>query len=112
MIEPTVIEYLIDALDVPVSGGVPADPPATFVTVEKTGGRRSNRISASTLAIKSWAPSIAEAAALNDRVKAAMEAIVGLDNVSSCSLNTDYNFTDTARNRCRYQAVFELVHYN
>lgn len=111
MIEPTVIEYLIDELGVPVSGGVPADPPDTFVTVEKTGGRRVNRISASTLAIQSWAPSIAEAAALNDRVKAAMETIVRLDSVSSCELDTDYNYTDTTRNRCRYQAVFDVVHY-
>ena len=111
MIEPTVIEYLFDALGVPVSGGVPADPPATFVTVEKTGGRRVNRISASTLAIQSWAPSIAEAAALNDRVKAAMEGIVQLDSICSCELNTDYNYTDSTRNRCRYQGVFDVVHY-
>ena len=112
MIEPTVIEYLLDELGVPVSGAVPADPPGTFVTVEKTGGRRLNRISSATLAIQSWAPSVAEAAALNERVKAAMEAIVALDSVSSCELNTDYNFTDSTRKRCRYQAVFELVHYN
>lgn len=111
MIESTVIAYLANELEVPVSGAVPADPPGTFVTVEKTGGRRINRISASTLAIQSWAPSVAEAAALNELVKAAMEAIVQLDSVSSCDLNTDYNFTDSTRKRCRYQAVFELVHY-
>ena len=111
MIEPTIIEYLIDELGVPVSGAVPVDPPGTFVTVEKTGGRCVNRISASTLAIQSWAPSIAEAAALNDRVKTAMEAVVRLTNISSCELNTDYNYTDTTRNHCRYQAIFDVVHY-
>ena len=112
MIEETVIAYLADALAVPVSGAVPADPPGTFVTVEKTGGRSFNLLPAATLAIQSWAPSIAAAAALNELVKAAMEAIVALDSVSSCDLNTDYNNTDSARKRCRYKAIFELVHYN
>lgn len=111
MIEPTVIAYLSTALSVPVSGGVPADPPDKFVTVEKTGGSRTNWIESSTLAIQSWAPSIAEAAALNDAVIAAMSAIVTLDSVSSVELNATYNYTDTTRNRPRYQAVFEIVHY-
>lgn len=111
MIEPTVIAYLSTALSVPVSGGVPTDPPDKFVTVEKTGGSRTNWIESSTLAIQSWAPSIAEAAALNDAVIAAMSAIVTLDSVSSVELDATYNFTDTTRNRPRYQAVFEVVHY-
>ena len=42
---------------------------------------------------------------------AAMEAIVQLDDVSSCELDTDYNYTDSVRKRCRYQAVFDVVHY-
>lgn len=111
MIEPTVIAYLDARLDVPVSGAVPPEPPASFVTVEKTGGRFNNRISAATVSVQSWAPSIAQAAALNDQVKAAMAGITQLDRVSSCSLNTDYNFTDSTRKRCRYQAVFDVVYY-
>ena len=27
------------------------------------------------------------------------------------ALNTDYNFTDTAQRRYRYQAVFDIIHY-
>lgn len=112
MIEPTIIAYLDAALDVPVSGAVPSNPPASFVTVEKTGGRRTNKIDSATIAIQSWAASIAEAAALNDQVKTAMENIVQLDSISSCDLNSDYNYTDSTRKRCRYQAVFDVVYYD
>lgn len=112
MIEPTIIAYLAEELGVPAYGAVPPDPPATMVTVEKTGGRRTNKIDAATLAIQSWAPTIEQAAQLNDRVKTAMEACVQLDSISSCDLDTDYNFTDDTRNRPRYQAVFDVVYYD
>ena len=112
MIEPTIIAYLAEQLGVPVYGAIPSNPPDTMVTVEKTGGRRTNKIDAATLAIQSWAPTIEQAAQLNDRVKAAMEASVQLDSISSCDLDTDYNYTDSTRNRPRYQAVFEVVYYD
>lgn len=112
MIEPTIIAYLLEELDLPVSGAVPSNPPDTFVTVEKTGGRRTNRIDAATVAIQSWAPSIEQAAVLNDRVKAAMEKIVQLDSISSCDLDADYNYTDNTRKRPRYQALFDVVYYD
>jgi len=112
MIEPTIIAYLSERLDVPVYGMVPSNPPATMVTVEKTGSRRTNLIDAATLAIQSWAPSIEKAAQLNDQVKAAMADSVNLDAVSSCDLNADYNYTDNTRKRPRYQALFDIVYYD
>ena len=39
------------------------------------------------------------------------EAIIELDDISRCELNTDYNYTDTARKKYRYQAVYDIVHY-
>lgn len=112
MIEPTIISYLADQLGVPVYGEIPPNPPITMVTVEKTGGRRTNLIDAATLAIQSWAPSTEQAARLNDRVKAAMSDAVELDSISSVELNSDYNFADQVRKRPRYQAVFDLVYYD
>lgn len=112
MIEPTIIAYLSEQLDVPVYGVIPPNPPAIMVTVEKTGGRRSNLIDAATLAIQSWAPSVEQAAQINDQVKTAMAASVELDSISSCDLNADYNYTDNTRKRPRYQAVFEVVYYD
>lgn len=112
MIEPTIIAYLSEQLDVPVFGMVPPDPPATMVTVEKTGGSRANLIDTATIAVQSWATSIEEAAQLNDQVKAVMAASVELDTISSCDLEADYNYTDNVRKRPRYQALFDIVYYD
>lgn len=112
MIVSTIISFLSTALSpVPVSGAVPANPPDTFITVEQTGGSQTNRLDRATVTIQSYAPSIEAAAQLNDSVASAMASIVSLDSVSRCSRNADYNFTDSARGRCRYQAVFDLVYY-
>lgn len=64
------------------------------------------------LAIQSYAPSMYEAARLNERVKAAMDSAAELDAVSASRLNSDYNFTDTTTKRYRYQAVYDLVYFN
>ena len=51
------------------------------------------------------------AASLNERVKKVMENIIELDDICSCNLNSDYNYTDTGRKKYRYQAVFDITHY-
>ena len=48
---------------------------------------------------------------LNEAVKAAVEAAIELPEISSVQLNSDYNYTDTATKRYRYQAVFDFVYY-
>lgn len=106
------IAYLQAALpDVPVTGDVPSPLPETFVTVEQVGGGRDEHIDRADLAVQSWSTSRAAAGQLNARVKAAMLASVAEDEISKCHLDTDYNFTDTTRNKPRYQAVFEVVHF-
>lgn len=111
MIETIVLDYLSDALSIPVSMEVPENPPDQFVVIEKTGGGEENHIKSATLAIQSIAPSLYEAAVLNENVKSAMDGIVVLDTIGRSSLNSDYNFTDTAAKRYRYQAVFDLIYY-
>ena len=111
MIEKTVIDFLNECLHVPVSGEVPADPPETFVTVEKTGVGVSNHIFSAQLSTQSWAESQADAAALNEAVKTAMSDLTQLDEVSRCHLDSDFNDTDTTRKKNRYQAIFRVVHY-
>lgn len=111
MIETIVLDYLSDVLSVPVSMEVPEDPPDQFVVIEKTGGGEENHIKSATLAIQSIAPSLYEAAVLNEDVKTAMDGIEALDSIGRSSLNSDYNFTDTASKQCRYQAVFDLIYY-
>lgn len=111
MIETIVLDYLSEVLSVPVSMEVPEDPPDQFVVIEKTGGGEENHIKSATLAIQSIAPSLYEAAVLNENVKNAMDGIAALDAICRSNLNSDYNFTDTASKQYRYQAVFDLIYY-
>ena len=52
-----------------------------------------------------------EAAALNEKVKAAMKRIIERDEISRSTLNSDYNFTDVTTKKYRYQAVYDLKYY-
>ena len=111
MIEQIILEHLaaksITAYaEVPEGGGTPP-----FCIVEKTGGGSENHIRHATIAIQSYGTSLYNAARLNDQVIAAMEEILELPEIASCQLNSDYNFTDTAKKIYRYQAVFDAVHY-
>lgn len=112
MIEVTVLNYLKSVLtDVTVTTEIRQGMGDTFVLMEKTGGGMSDRLFSSTFAVQSWASSIYEAMALNERVKEAMLLLPSVPEVTSCGLNSDYNFTDTATKHPRYQAVFDVVHY-
>lgn len=109
-IEAFIIDYLAEQMAVDVSGSVPHPMPAEFVTVEKTGSSLVNRINAATLAVQSWSTSRAAAAALNELVKEAMATAVARPEISRCALDSDYNYTDEATNKNRYQAVFDVVY--
>lgn len=111
MIEKIILDYLTDVLTVPVCMEIPANPPASFVLIEKTGSSMTNRLCSAMFAIQSYGPSMYAAAALNEQVKAEMLDAVELDEITAVSLNSDYNFTDTGTKRYRYQAVFDIFHY-
>ena len=111
MIEKTILDYLDTELSVPVYMERPTDPPQKYVILEKTGSGKRNHIYDATLAIQSYAPSMYEAASLNETVKAAMESAITLNRISSVRLNSDYNYTDTFMKAYRYQAVFDITHY-
>ena len=114
MIEQIVFDYLTGELeDIPVYMQVPETNTGseTFVVLEKTGSSISNFIGEAMIAVQSYAPTLYEAATLNEQVKTAMFEIVSLDEVTAVMLNGDYNFTDESRKQPRYQAVFELSHY-
>ena len=113
MIEKTVLDYLTQALgNVPCYMEVPADEPQTaFVVVEKLGSGRVNHIFTASFAIQSYAPSLYEAAVLNDNVKTAMFNITVLNDIARVELDSDYPFSNTATKSRRYQAIFDLTHY-
>lgn len=111
MIEKTILDHLAASLGVDCGTEVPAKPPGTFVVLEKTGSARKNQIGTAILAVQSHAPTLYEAACLNEQVKTAMLAAVELPGIGAVRLNSDYNFTDTVSKRYRYQAVFDVTYY-
>lgn len=91
---------------------IPKERPSKFFVIEKTGGGISNHINSSTIAVQSYAPSLYEAASMNEEIKALMlEGLITQNEIASVRLNSDYNFTDTTTKTYRYQAVFDIVHY-
>lgn len=113
MIEKTIYDYLTEAASVPVYMTRPADLSGvtSYIMVEKTGSSRANYIETATLAVQSYAPTIYEAAVLNEEVKKLMLDAISLDEISSSKLVSDYNFTNTQTKQPRYQAVFDVTYY-
>lgn len=85
--------------------------PLSYVLFEKIGSSKSNHLLSSTFAFQSYAPSMYEAAKLNEELKEVVERLIELNEISDVSLNSDYNFTDTETKEYRYQAVFDINHY-
>lgn len=110
MIEKIVLDYLksknINAY-MERNNGIKGD----FVLIEKTGSGEENHIKNSTLAVQSFSDSLYNTALLNEKIKELMKQIIELDEVSKCSLNSDYNYTIPNTKEYRYQAIFDLVHY-
>lgn len=111
MVETLVLDYLNSALAVPCFMETPEKRPGRFVVIEKTGSKPTEHLIYSTLAIKSYGPSLFDAAQLSREVVTAMAMLPLLDEVSRCDLNSEYNYTDTGSKNYRYQAVFDIVHY-
>lgn len=110
MVEKVVLDYLKEKLDVDVSMERRANAPEKYVLVEKIGSKEENYIETATLAIRSFAESMYEAAVLNGQVKTMMKNIVELPDVSKCSCGSDYNYTDTTAKKYCYRAAFNIVY--
>jgi hypothetical protein len=111
MIEIIVKEYLSKQLEIEVVTERSDAKMKKYLLIEKTGSSRENFIDTATITIQSYAESMYEAAALNERVKKAMDDIAVLSNVSKSELNSDYNFTDTTKKEYRYQAVYDITYF-
>lgn len=109
MIEIIIKRHLEKELGVPVHLEESTD--VSYVLFEKTGSAKENYLPSSTYAFQSYGKSLYEASVLNARVKEAVESLITLPEIGSVKLNSDYNYTDTATKRYRYQAVFDISHY-
>ena len=111
MIEVVLKKYLDGHLNVPSFFEFEDNMPKSFVIIEKTGGSQENRLKSSVFAIQSYAPTTYEAALLNEEIKAVMDDLDTVTEVSGVRLNSDYHFPDLSLKRPRYQAVFNIYHY-
>lgn len=110
MIETLFQTYLKSALNLPVLMEEPEDPPERYVVLQKTGSTFENQIHTATFAVRSYGPSLYEAAALNCDV---IQAALGMrpDNGVFCAqLNSDYEYSNMQTKQYRYQAVL-VIYY-
>lgn len=111
MIEETVISYLNTNMSVPCYGERRKEVTYPFILVERTSGTITNHIKSCTIAVQSYAESMAQACQLNEEVKECLLGIITLNEIASCRLVNDYNFTNSQTKEYRYQAVFSLTYY-
>lgn len=113
MIETVIRDYLkvrapfAVLMETPAGGQVPP-----YAVIQKTGsGMVDGVVFQATLAIRSFGATLYEAAQTNELIKALMAGAVALPEVARVRLNSDYDYTDTASKKYRYQAVFDIIHY-
>lgn len=112
MIEVILKEHLSAALGVPVELELPSPlPEQPFVLLDKTGSNTARGYGTASFAVQSWADTLYHAAALNERVKAALQTLEERDDIAAVDIQTDYNFTDPATKRHRYQLVAAVTFY-
>ena len=110
-IEYNLLDYLNASLNVPVYMEEPDTIVDSYVIIQKTGSGVTDHIMSATFAIQSYGKSKQDAIDLNELVKAAMDVMPQTQDVFSCKLNSDYDYTDSETKRYRYQAVYDLTHY-
>ena len=111
MIEIIINKYLGDALQLPVYGEYPENPPERFVILKRTGEGREDHLESALIIAHSYAESLYEAASLNEQTKSALDGLDQLDEISSVQLAADYPAYDTDNKRHCFQAVYEIHHY-
>lgn len=109
MVEKIMLDYLTAKLSVPVYMEVPEEHDASYVVIERTGSSREDHIDSPVLAFQSYGATLYDAAALNEQVKAAVDASVSLPTIGAARFNSDYNYTDTDTKEYRYQSVYVIT---
>lgn len=111
MIETIIKNHLDLELEVGIFLEKPSSTVESYVVLEKTSSGKRNHLPTAVFAFQSYAKSLYAAAELNEKVKNAVENLIGLDEIRGIRLNSDYNFTDITTKEYRYQAIFDIGHY-
>lgn len=111
MIIPELIDYLSGELTGTYVGMEAPEATTGYVLLDQTASSRRDHIITTTVAIQSYGPTLYDAYMLNEQVKDAMNGFLGEPGITKVSLETDYNFTNTATKQYRWQAVYQITHY-
>lgn len=111
MIEKDFLDFLLHKIEEKGYLEEPTNPPQRYFTLERTSGGGNRFVREATIAVKAYAPTLAEAAALSHEIVKAADDFIENEKVTRCTLNTEANFTDLQRRRHRYQAVFDISYY-
>ena len=109
-IEAVIMEHLNNA-GINATVHIPRPRPERFVSIERTGGNKSNIVlDYPMITIQSWAKTRYDASELAASVDVVMLAIPNYyTNICSCTRNSLYYFPDPDSDQPRYQAVYDLV---
>lgn len=114
MLEVDIRNYLITAAISGVTNNVyleiPESKPSEFIIIQQTGETIEDVIHHSTIAIQSYGSTKYRSAQINQAVIKAMTGCVTA-KIASCKLNSAYDYPNTNTKEYRYQAVFDVTHY-
>lgn len=108
--EVTVRQWLASQLSVPVSTEVPANRPAEFVTVERSGGPITDVRDKALLTIECWSTSRTNAGTLAHTVCDSLIAgSISHPQIASADINSIVNNPDPASGQARFQITAIVV---
>lgn len=104
------VAWVPGALGVPAFADPPAQRPAEFVTVERTGGPREVGIDRPSVALQAWAGSSARASTLaSELARGLLESYPARARVWRCDVSGIYEFADPDSGHARWQVTADLV---
>ena len=87
----------------------PNPMPASFVTVERTGGGSRDQIDSPTLAVQCWAKTRKAASDMADCVRKDLVAMTGTGGFGAITVQSIYNWPDPSTRMARYQLTVEAT---
>lgn len=110
ILEKKIIKYLSPLLSVPVVAETPEDEPDSYVRIKRAGRKVKNQVTTDSIVFQSYGATKMEAAELDEEVQRHMKRFLSLDEISSVTLQSDYDATDTPNLQYRYQCIYDIVY--
>ncbi len=108
-VEADLVRYLGAKLGVPAYKRVPAERPASFATVERTGGSVEPHRQLPSVTVDVWAPTDYEASELAARCCKALVAYESEPGVYAVHVGTVYSIAPDAGGQSRYGINADLI---